>query len=439
MQTHVLSSDPSASRLTAAGAEPVGRLPASRQIFIVLGAAIGLGGGFAPVYFATLSIFLKPVAGEFAWGRAETAAAGVLSMLGLALGAVLVGRAIDRFGPARVICSSVALMAGLIALLSQVTNNPWIFAALSFLIGVAGAATTPPGYLSVLALWFDRRLGLALGLAGVGMGVGTVSMPVIAQWLIAQAGWRGAYTALALMAAILGALACAMLFVSANRSADTGRTRPSEAPEVAGETLSEGIRTWRFWLLAGVVFAVSAASLGMSIHLVSLITDQGIDAAAAARIAAVSGVGVILGRLVSGALLDVCAAPRLAAVAFSMAGAGVAVLATGTAAGFVPLAACAMLIGFAIGAEGDFIPFFVRRYFGLRAFASLYGLLFFAFGVGGLVGPIAFGICFDRTHSYATAMWAAAIVLLACAAAILGLGPYRHASDRAVHPLGPQP
>ncbi|MBI4765748.1 MAG: hypothetical protein HY787_14280, partial [Deltaproteobacteria bacterium] len=78
-----------------------------QQVFTVLGAAIGLGVGFAPVYYGTLTVFLKPIASEFTWGRAETSLSGVLSMLGMSFGAVLMGRLIDRFGPSRIIPLSV--------------------------------------------------------------------------------------------------------------------------------------------------------------------------------------------------------------------------------------------------------------------------------------------------------------------------------------------
>lgn len=399
-----------------------------RQSLVVLGAALGLGSGFAPVYFSTLSVFLKPVAAEFSWGRAETAGAGVLSMLGLAIGSVLVGRCIDRFGPSRIILASVALMALLINLLARVGNDPLLFGGLSFLIGVVGAATTPPGYLSVLAMWFDKRLGLALGLAGVGMGAGTVLMPVITQGFIAQYGWRGAYIHLGAWSAAFGAIACVLMFLPRNPSSLTRRVGALHKSIVPGETVSEALRKGRFWLLSAVILVVSASSLGISIHLVSLVTDLGVSASDGARVAALSGVGVVLGRLVCGAVLDVYPAPRIAAMSFALASIGAALLASGTPTGFASVALCGLMIGFAIGAEGDFIPFFVRRYFGLQAFGSIYGLLFFAFAIGGLLGPIAFGARFDGTQSYAHPLWVAATGLALAAVAVLRLGPYHYAS-----------
>ncbi|MBI4765693.1 MAG: MFS transporter [Deltaproteobacteria bacterium] len=416
-----------ASRASSPVANPI------QQVLSVLGAAIGLAVGFAPVYFGTLSVFLKPIASEFAWGRAETSLAGVLSMLGGSFGAVLLGRLIDRFGPARIIPPSVLLTSVMIGLLSGMWNNAWLFTALSFIIGFFGVGTTPPGYMSVLAQRFDRRLGLSFGLAGLGMGVGTVVMPMIAQWLIGSFGWRAAYTYMAIGAAVLGGLACAILFLT--RRKDSGKAKAVTHPQgdaseqVAGATIKEALRDMRFWLVSAVIFVVAVATLGMAIHLVAFITDKGITAAAAAKAAAIAGVGVVLGRVISGFLLDIYHAPRIAFIVYLLAALGVALLATSAATGIAGLAFCVLLLGFAIGSEADLMPYFVRRYFGLKSFGLIYGSVFFLFGVGGVVGPVVFGMCYDRLGSYSTAMWGASLVLICSALAILLMGPYRYGPE----------
>ena len=59
-----------------------------------------------------------------------------------------------------------------------------------------------------------------------------------------------------------------------------------------------------------------------------------------------------------------------------------------------------MLVGLALGVEGDLIAYMVRRIFGMRAYGAIYGYLFSAFNAGGLIGPIAMGASFDATGSY---------------------------------------
>lgn len=424
IQDHSLSNSDGSGRPGAAS--PTMPVPAVRQVLMVLGAALGLASGFATTYFSTLSIFLKPVTSEFGWGRAEGSAAGVLSMLGLALGALLVGRLIDRFGPARVVSASVVLMASLTFLLSRISNSPLLFGILSFAIGIAGAATTPPGYLSVLARWFERRLGLALGLAGVGMGVGTILMPVIAQRLITDFGWRGAYIALAAGSLTLGMLACMLLFPRMGTASPMQMHLSGPTCFSDGDSLRQAARGKKFWAMVVIFFLAPAAVLGMSVHFSSMFTDRGLPPDSAATAVALGGLGVLIGRLGAGALLDLVVAPRVAAAAFMLAGIGSGLIALDQSDSFAVLAFAAFLGGIALGAEGDFMPFMVRRYYGLRSFGAIYGTLFCVFAVGGVTGPILFGLCFDRLGSYTPMLVIGAATCLCCAAGMLMLGSYRY-------------
>ena len=52
------------------------------------------------------------------------------------------------------------------------------------------------------------------------------------------------------------------------------------------------------------------------------------------------------------------------------------------------------------GAEFDLLAFLTSRYFGLRSFGEIYGLLFVAFLIGTSLGPIAYGAIFDLTGAY---------------------------------------
>lgn len=408
-----------------------------KQVLVVLGCAIGMSGGFAALYFSTLGIFLKPLAQEFSWGRAQTSAATVLAMLGMAIGAVLVGRLIDRIGAKLVLGVSIILMAGLTASMSLLQGQVAHVAILSFAIGLVGVATTPLGYLVVLTRWFEGRLGLALGAAMVGLGIGTVLFPMIAQSLISQAGWRSAYMSLAWIALGLGVVAWVMLFVLAgtvpshqvNSSASDTNARTSE-----GDSLQQAIHSPRYWGIVGILFLVSAAGLGAAVHTAAFLTDSQITPQIAAQSAALSGLGVVLGRLIAGALMDAFSAARVGAVAFLLGGVGLAIVASASPALIAALLFGAFLAGFAIGAEGDFIPFIVRRYFGMRSFGAIYGTLFGVYALGGVTGPIAFGLSYDRMGSYIPAFAAASVACVIGALGSLFLGKYRFAIEKNSQP-----
>lgn len=405
---------------------------ATHRILLVAGAAVGMAGGFAALYFATLSIFLKPMAASFGWGRGQLSAVALLSMVGSALAAPVVGRLIDRYGAQRVVGASALLLAAGLFCLAKLPPSLTLLSILSFAVGALATATTPPGYLSVFPQYFDRRLGAALGFAMLGLGTGVALAPVLAQNLIAAHGWRHAYLILAMFALGLGVLANALCFGGRRdgrlAGTEAGAGGAAAAP-LEGDTLAAALRMPRFWLMALALMLVSAAALGAMIHLFSMLTDRGIAAPVAAGAAATVGVAAAAGRFVTGLLLDHFQARVVTAVVFVLGGIGLLLLAfSGAASPVAAYTAGAALFGLAIGAEGDIIPFLARRYFGRRAFGAVFGCLFSAYMLGAFAGPMAYGVAFDRLGGYSAPLIAGAIACALGACLVLAVGPYRYSS-----------
>lgn len=397
-----------------------------QKISLVAGAMIGMAGGFASLYFSTLTVFLKPIAAMFGWGRGQLSAVALCSMIGAALAAPVVGKLIDRYGAQRVIGTSVVLFAAGLVCLSALPASLLALSVLSFFLGAFATATTPPGYLSAFPLHFDRRLGTALGCAMIGIGIGAAASPLLAQALISAHGWREAYLWLAGLALGLGLLANLLCFVTGPR-----QTRAASGGPVGrgyeGQDLRSALRTRQFWLIALSLALVSAAGLGAMIHLFSFLTDRGIAPAVAAVAVASAGIAAAIGRFATGILMDRLAARIVAAGVFVLAAIGLITLALSTGAtSIMTYAIAAACFGLAIGAEGDIIPFLARRYFGRKAFASLFGCFFSAYMLGAFVGPIAYGLAFDHLGGYTAALIAASIACLVATCMMLGIGPYRY-------------
>lgn len=103
-----------------------------QKISLVAGAMIGMAGGFASLYFSTLTVFLKPIAAMFGWGRGQLSAVALCSMIGAALAAPVVGKLIDRYGAQRVIGTSVVLFAAGLVCLSVLPASLLALSVLSF-------------------------------------------------------------------------------------------------------------------------------------------------------------------------------------------------------------------------------------------------------------------------------------------------------------------
>jgi MFS family permease len=407
--------------------------PGDRMFYgwwIVLVAAIGLSMGYGPVVTFTFGVFFKPLSQEFGWNRAEVSLAFSLSLLIMSGTFPLIGRLVDRFGARKVIVPSVLLFGLGLITFSTLSAHLWHLYALYLFIGIVGGGTAPVPYSNVISHWFDKRRGLALGLAMVGLGLSTFVMPSLAQSLIATRGWRQTYIFIGLM--VMGvAIPVVALFLKETPQrlglAPDGEpaTPTAGKPEAPKEGLSahEAWNTGTFWIMVGAFFLMSASVHGCLIHLVPLLTDRGVSPQSAALATSLLGGALLLGRVGAGYLLDHFFASAVAVCFFCGAALGFILLWSGVTGSLAFTAA--FLVGLGMGAEGDIIAYLVSRYFGLRAFGELYGYSFASFTLGGVVGPLLMGVGFDSTGSYRLVLGAFVVASLIAAGLMTRLGPYR--------------
>src|SRR6202007_2496785 len=115
-------------------------------------------------------------------------------------------------------------------LLGLTPHSLLIFTLMFAFAEAASAIQTPIGYAKAIAAWFDRRRGLALGIAMGGVGLGGFVMPQLAEALIERFTWRGAYLGLALLTAVV-ALPAVALWIR--------EPRPGEGERGASMTMTE--------------------------------------------------------------------------------------------------------------------------------------------------------------------------------------------------------
>jgi MFS family permease len=403
-----------------------------RGWWIVAVAIVGQCFGLAPMLVYTFGIFAKPLAQEFKTNRGSIALAVSLLDLVITFAAPGAGRLVDRYGARRVIIISYFGFAASLVGLSLVQPPLSLLYGLYAFSGLVGIATVPVTFSRVVANWFDRKRGLALGFASTGIGLGAFIMPSLTQFLIDWGGWRRAYLGLAVMS--LG-IALPVVWIFLKGSPEEVGLLPdgvtSEGIPVvrvnppAGMRVGEAMRTLTFWQMCGIFFTVGACGNGTIAHVAPLLTDRGISGRSAALAASIFGAASIVGRVANGYLVDRFFAPRVAAVLFAGAAAGVAILWSGLTGSAVFLAAA--LVGLAIGAESDVMPFLVSRYFGMRSMAELYGCIFGSYTLGNATGRYLFGAGFDATGSYGTPLSCAFVGLMVAVIGTLALRKYRPA------------
>jgi MFS family permease len=383
---------------------------------VAFAACLGVMVGFGSLFVYTFGVFVRPLSAQFGWSREGISRGFGLAALSVAFCSPALGHWLDRYGPRRVILPCVAVFGCGIASLALLRSHLWQFYATCILLGTVGNGAAHLSYARAISTWFRRRLGMALAFVMLGAGMGAMILPLVAQTVISRSGWRAAYLLLGGIALVLG-LVPTWAFV---------RERPQKEDDPApvaltGMTWQQGVRTYPFWIIVVALFVGSITMNGAITHMAALLTDRGVTPGTAALCASMLGGVSVLARLGVGSLLDRYFGGRVAMLVYLFNAAGIFLLARANS--FVAGCLAAALIGFGAGGEADITPYLLTRYFGLRAFSTLYGLTWTFYAVAGAIGPIVLGRAFDLTGSYAPVLLALAGAT-AIAAVLLILLPY---------------
>lgn len=398
--------------------------------WVVVGGVAGLFVCNGPVLNFTFGVFLKPIMADMGWNRGTASFALALGEFLAALAVPLLGLMMDRWSIRKVALPGIVAFAGLLCLMGFTPHSLAIFTLMFAVASIAGSIQTPLSYTKAIAAWFDRRRGMALGIALAGVGLGGIVLPQLANYFIGRFGWREGYV-------LLGVMVLAIAFPAVALWVREPQPGEGEAPQWAGDppgySTREALIQPNFWLLAATFFLVALALLGFAGHVVPLLTDRGLSPAAAAATFGLFGLATLTGRVMSGYLIDRIFAPYIASVFWLAPIGGFFLLSSGT--GFLP-AIGVVLLGLGLGTEVDLIAFMLSRYLGLRAFGTLYGLFFMMFGLGGALGRFFAGYLFEVAGSYNPALIGAAGALVLAALLVNRLGPYAYPVTHALESEG---
>jgi MFS family permease len=384
---------------------------------VVLAACLGVMAGFGSLFVYTFTVFVKPLGAEFGWSREAVSSGFAIGAVTVGLCSPLLGRWIDRYGPRRIILPCMTVFGCGIASLALLRSGIWQFYVTCFVLGLVGNGAAHLAYSRSISTWFHRRLGMALAFVMVGSGLGAMILPVVAQSIISRSGWRAAYAALGCIALLLG------LPLSWRYIRERGSLKADSAPLAhSGMTFQQGLRSYAFWIIVAVLCVSSISMNGAITQMSALLTDRGITASGAALCASILGGTSLLGRVGVGWLLDRFFGARVAFVITLSTASGIFLLARANS--FAAGCLAAALIGIGAGGEAAITPYLLTRYFGLRAFSTLYGVTWTFYAAAAAVGPVILGRAFDSTGSYTSLLVILATALALAAAMNLFLPRY---------------
>ena len=370
---------------------------------VLAGATLAYMGGAVCLPYYTAGLFISPLQAEFGWSRSGLSLGPALLITGFVLTSPIFGALSERVEPRRLVPFGMLAVAAAFALLSLLNGTIVQYYATLIFMAFAGNLSGPCVITPILAGAFDQARGTAIGIAMAGIGLGAaIGSPLIAS-VIANEGWRQAYRCMALFSLLAIPIVWAMFWHT------TPYRSSSPAHHEQGLAFRAAIQHPLFWLLWFCFFSVAVASTGLIIHFVPLLVDQGVEPSAAAAMSSLIGISVIFGRLATGLLIDRFFAPRIGAAILGLSSAGFAIFLFG---GAKHAMVAALAIGISFGAETDLIGFLAARYFGLRHYGRIFGLLYGLCLFGSAVSPVLYGLVADLAGSYRPMIGAAAGLLI---------------------------
>jgi len=336
---------------------------------------------------------------------------------------IIAGALIDRIGARAVILAGVALVSGSLILMSRITAF-WQFELLCIVEVIGYVFAGPIANQVLVARWFERRRGQAMGYAYLGLGLGGVVAPILVNYLSRSFGWRLALELIG--AAIALVLVPTGLWITRSNPSDRG-IDPKQFGESSGENkaalptaasagVARAIRTAPFWLiLLGSTLAIGAIGAVIQ-HFILFLKDSGYSATVASRYLSILLTASLGGRVVVGYIADRFSKSFIMAIFYFLIGASVLLLAypQSTAAVW----AFAAMFGFSMGADYMLIPLVVSENFGTASLGKILALIIMGYSVGQWAGPWFVGHMFDTHHNYDLAWKLIAIFAMTGAAAI---------------------
>jgi MFS family permease len=372
---------------------------------------------------SSFSVFYVALLEDFAWSRGETAAVQSVALITYTVLAPLVGGLIDRFGPRRIVAVGVVILATGFVLCAFVKTLVQLYVYYGMVMSAGVTCVSIVAYSPILANWFEKKRGLASGIAVSGMGIGTFFLVPLSQYFIALWGWRITFAALGGLAfVILLPLISVFLrhrpeeiglmpdgFKSEERSNNGVLLSTERVRSEMDWTFRKVLGAKRFWALLGLILFAMIGVFIVLVHHVKFLVDTGIDKMTVAMVFGLIGIISSGFRIFWGWLSDRVGRE----LAYTM---GIICICIGV---------CSLLLIEPLGTRGLVYPFFV--FFGIgwgvtapmfiaaaadlfkgRIFGLIYGIMEGGVGIGAAFGAWVPGYIFDKVHSY---QWAFAIAL----------------------------
>lgn len=372
-------------------------------------------GMFICVMFASgcttyiFGLFVVPVSEEFGISRADLNLGFIAFLLGNALLSPPTGYLLDKLSARWVVCSGGFFFS--LGMIVIATTNSLMLMLIMILLPISFTASAcgTLGANTIVARWFKRQRGKALGTIAVGTSLGGFMITPLTALLVENFGWRQALIIMSLLANVCIVLVTILLVRNQPSGQEQGYQREfgttksdraaQDDPDSKIWTSTELRRNRNFWLLTLGISLLFAGDMALVSSTVPHFQDFGIDLTAAAMISSFMTMSAIGGKLLVGYLADKI---DLRLVFHAVATAHIVMLVVFI---MMPpywvLLIVATLCGIAVGGVFPVWSTLIAWLFGSRSFGSIMGIMTIPLNFLGIVALRLVGEVYDLTGSYA--------------------------------------
>jgi len=363
----------------------------------------------------SFSVFYVALLEEFSWERGESAGVQSMALLTYTFLAPFVGGMIDRFGPRRVILPGILVLSLGLVLCATVDSLTRFFILYGVVMGAGITCIGIVSYSAILAHWFEKKRGLASGIAVSGMGLGTFALVPFSQQLISTWGWRTTFVVTGILVLVI-LLPINGLFlrhkpeqvgqsvdgiIPTEDSNDPDSEAFSRPLQTADWTLKGAMLSLRFWSLVALSFFSIIGIYIILVHNVKFLVDQGLDKMTAALVFALVGVISSAFRIFWGWLSDRIGREITFTMGILCACLGAVSLLLIEKTGAKGFAfSFGIFFGMGWGVTAPMYMAIAADLFKGRIFGLIYGIIEGGIGVAGALGAWVAGYIFDIYHSY---------------------------------------
>jgi cyanate permease len=396
-------------------------------IVLVSGILSGLSSGF---YTYGISVFFKDIAAELGLSRAVTSFAAGIGRLEGGITAPVTGWLADKFGPRWVVFSGVCLVTVGLGLMYFITSAWQYFIVWGLLAGTGINLGFAVAIDKTITNWFVRKRGLALGIKFGLIGVGAVVVLPVISWLVIGLGWR--ITCVIWSLVMLASAPLMYIFIKQRRPEYYGLLPDgAKSTEVASSrqdvvaagleyassvhenefTFKQAVKTRTYWIVGMAYGAFALVTSGINIHIIPFLTDRGINSVVASGMMSMMILFTIPSRFLGGVVADRVAKrylQYLLAGVFGLLALGLGIFLFHPDT--VTVYALLILYGLSTGSVSPLIILIIGRFFGRKAFGSIFGSCMLFQGPLALLAPVYAGWVYDTSNSYVTAFMVFGII-----------------------------